>query len=464
MYKQKIFREYDVRGVYGTDYDDSFAELLSKAYVRFLRTKQKDSSQPLVVAVGRDVRPSGNALSKRFIEGLNSSGVDVIDLGVVPTPLVYFSTHHLKIDGAVCITGSHNPAEYNGFKICVYQSTLHGAQIQTLLELCREVEKNPGTTAKRGNISTVDIVEPYLKDVAGRIKLERPVSVVIDGGNGTAGVVAPKLLRLIGCNVTEIFCELDGTFPNHHPDPTVVENLADLQKSVLSTKAELGIAFDGDSDRIGAVDEKTNPIFGDELMVLYSREILKRKPGATIISEVKSSRRLYADIAKNGGNPIMWKTGHSLIKSKMKEEKAELAGEMSGHMFFSDRYYGYDDAVYAAARLVEIVSRTTSSVSSLLSDLPTAVSTPEIRVDCPDEIKFDVVNSVKNYLAKQYSVVDIDGVRVEMPEGWGLLRASNTQPVVVMRFEANSDSALKKIRSIVEAAFDGALKDYVGQQ
>lgn len=461
MHQKKIFREYDVRGVYGTDYNDDFAELLARAYAQYLKDKTKAST--LRVALGRDVRPSGEKLSKRFMQGLTESGINVVDLGVVPTPLVYFSTHHLKVDGAVCITGSHNPAEYNGFKICVGTSTLHGEQIQHLLKICTELEKSKPQAANKGTVVKYDIIAPYTNDVVSRIKLERPVKVVIDSGNGTAGAVAPELLRQLGCKVTELYCELDGSFPNHHPDPTVVENLEDLQEAVVAEHAELGIAFDGDSDRIGAVDEKKNPIFGDQLMVLYAREILTRKPGATIISEVKSSRNLYADIAKRGGRPIMWKTGHSLIKSKMKEEKAELAGEMSGHMFFADRYYGYDDAIYAAARLLEIVSRTKNPVSTLLADLPKCVCTPEIRMDCPDEVKFDVVESVKKELSKVYKTIDTDGVRVETEKGWGLLRASNTQPVVVMRFEAESRKDLEHLQNIVESAFQKALRAATGK-
>lgn len=457
MFKAKIFREYDVRGVYGIDYDDDFAELLARAYARYVSLKHPNKQ--LKLAVGRDVRPSGIDLSKRFIEGLLSSGIDVVDLGIVPTPLVYFSTHHLDIDGAVCITGSHNPSEYNGFKISVGRGTLHGSQIQELLKICQEKESLK-SSAVRGTLEKHELTEPYLRDIISRIKIEKSVKVVLDAGNGTASVIAPKLMRALGCEVVELFCEMDGSFPNHHPDPTVLENLEDLQKAVKKERADFGIAFDGDSDRIGAVDENGRPIFGDELMILYSREILKRKPGATIISEVKSSRRLYADIEKHGGRPIMWKTGHSLIKAKMKEEKAELAGEMSGHMFFSDRYYGYDDAIYAAARLAEIVSRTNHSVSSLLADLPTCVCTPEIRVDCPDEIKFDVVESVKQHLAKSNKVIDVDGVRVETEEGWGLLRASNTQPVAVMRFEARSDAALSELRRLMEDAFKAAMKEY----
>lgn len=460
-YQKKIFREYDIRGVYGKDYTAEFATLLGRSLASYVREHAKPAKGRTTyrIAVGRDARPSGDEIQPRFIEALQNDGFDVIDLGIVPTPLVYFSTFNLDVDGAVSITGSHNPSEYNGFKICVGTSTLHGEHIQVLRQLCEKAERTPTPAAsRRGQLIQQDIIPAYQNEVKSRIKLERKLKVVIDSGNGTASTVAPKLLQDLGCEVIPLFCELDGRFPNHHPDPTVVENLVDLQKAVAEHGADLGIAYDGDSDRIGAVDEKGRPIFGDELLVLYAREILARKPGATIISEVKSSNRLYQDIARHGGRPIMWKTGHSLIKTKMKEEKAELAGEMSGHVFFQDRYYGYDDAIYASARLLEIVSRGSKKLSDLLSDLPPSVSTPEIRVDCDDEIKFDVVRRVRDDLAKRYKTIDIDGVRIETEHGWGLLRASNTQPVVVMRFEAQSEQELSVLRETVENAFEAAKK------
>ena len=460
-FQKKIFREYDIRGVYGDDYTAAFAGDLAHAVAAYFREHMKPANGRSVYrfAVGHDVRPSGELLAPKFIEALVQEGFEVVDIGVVATPLVYFSTFHLDVDGAVSITGSHNPSEYNGFKICFGRSTLHGQQIQELLKFCEGFKKlRPQPAAKMGTVVKTDVIEPYIADLKGRVKLERKVKVVVDAGNATACEIAPRLLRELGCEVIPLFCDVDGTFPNHHPDPTVVENLVDLQKAVEEHKAELGIAYDGDSDRIGAVDETGRPIFGDELLVLFAREILARKPGATIISEVKCSNRLYNDIAKHGGRGIMWKTGHSLIKAKMKEEKAELAGEMSGHMFFADRYYGYDDAIYASLRLLEIISRTRAPMSSLLADLPPAVNTPEIRVDCPDEIKFEVVSRVRAELSKRFKVIDIDGVRIETPAGWGLLRASNTQPVLVMRFEAESEQELASLRNIVELAFKAARK------
>jgi phosphomannomutase/phosphoglucomutase len=460
-FTKKIFREYDIRGVFGTDYDAAFASLLGRAWATYLRENAKPAKgrERFRVAVGRDARPSGTELAPRMIEALNQEGVDVIDIGVVPTPVVYFSTFNLDVDGAVSITGSHNPSEYNGFKIGVGTSTLHGEQIQELFAICQKIsQSHPPASAVKGTTTKQDIVAAYQKDLLGRVKLDRPLTVVVDAGNGAACVTAPKLLEDLGCKIIPLYCDLDGTFPNHHPDPTVIENLKDMQDAVIKHKADIGIAYDGDADRIGAVDEKGRPIFGDELMVLFAREILTRKPGATIISEVKSSHRLYNDIRKHGGNPIMWKTGHSLIKAKMKEAHAELAGEMSGHIFFADRYYGFDDAVYASLRLLEIVAKQRKTISALLADLPPSVSTPEIRIDCEDEIKFEVVNRVKNLLSQRYKAIDIDGVRIETSKGWGLLRASNTQPVVVMRFEAESKEDLASIRKVVEDAFNAEKK------
>lgn len=461
-FSKKIFREYDIRGVYGKDYTTDFAGVLGTAVAMYFleNVKPANGRSKYRFAVGRDVRPSGEELAPRYIKALADQGFEVIDLGVVPTPLVYFSAFNLDVDGAVSITGSHNPSEYNGFKTCVGKGTLHGSTIQDLYAICERVKKDPPKAADvKGGVTKHDIIPAYLEDVKKRVKLSRKLKVVVDAGNATASEIAPKLLSELGCEVIPLFCEVDGSFPNHHPDPTVVENLEDLQKAVAKHKADIGIAYDGDSDRIGAVDEKGRPIFGDELLVLYAREILARKPGATIISEVKSSHRLYNDIKKRGGRGIMWKTGHSLIKSKMKEEHAELAGEMSGHVFFADRYYGYDDAIYASVRLLEIVANQNGPVSGLLADLPPSINTPEIRVDCEDEIKFEVVKSVHKQLAGRFKVIDIDGVRIETPQGWGLLRASNTQPVVVMRFEAESEKDLASIRKTVEDAFETAKKE-----
>ncbi len=463
MYNDVIFREYDIRGVVNKDFDIKFANVLGGAYASllFARYPKPTSRTRYRIALGRDVRPSGEFLWNEFCSALTDAGIDVIDLGQCPTPLAYFSLHHYDVDGAVIITGSHNPSEYNGFKMCVGKDSLHGESIQDLKRLCKNPEPRQGSS--KGSVSKdTHVIPDYIEFVASSFQLKRKTKVVIDAGNACGALVAPKLLKKLGLDVIELFCDVDGTFPNHHPDPTVPENLKDLQDAVLKHKADLGIAFDGDADRIGVVDEKGTILYGDELMVLYSREILSRKPGAKIIGEVKCSQRLYDDIKAHGGIPLMWKTGHSLIKSKLKIENAALAGEMSGHMFFADRYFGYDDALYAAVRLLEILDHNPKNpLSTLLADLPKAFNTPEIRVDCPDELKFDIVRSVKENIERnypQYKMVDIDGLRIEATWGWGLLRASNTQPVVVMRFEGQTQEQLKKLQDLVTSEFSKALQ------
>jgi phosphomannomutase/phosphoglucomutase len=346
------------------------------------------------------------------------------------------------------ITGSHNPSEYNGFKVVSGASTIHGEEIQKL----REMTEKGDFTSGQGSENAVDMITPYVDEISSQFDFKRRINVVLDGGNGTAGPTVHRILERLNVDATELFFEMDGRFPNHHPDPTVPKNLTALIETVKRKGADLGIAFDGDTDRIGAVDDRGEIVWGDHLMIIYAREILTRKPGATFIGEVKCSQILYDDIRKRGGNAIMWKTGHSLIKAKMKEEKAELAGEMSGHIFFSDRYYGYDDAIYAACRLMEIVANSGQPLSAQLADLPKTVTTPEIRVDTPDETKFDVVKRVTERFRKSHDVVDIDGVRILFPEGWGLIRASNTQPALVMRFEAPNETLLNEYRQEVEEA------------
>ncbi len=449
-----IFREYDIRGIAGRDLSADFAHLLGLTYAKYIaqRTPVAGRSR-LTVAVGRDCRLTGESYTGALIEGLTQGGLDVVRLGVCPTPLTYFSVFHLDLDGGIMVTGSHNPADYNGFKICVGRDTIHGAQIQDLRAI---MENGPAPAAAAGAVSDYEIIPAYQEHLLKNARGILPKKIVLDAGNGTASTVAPDLFRRLGAEVIPLFCELDGRFPNHHPDPTVPENLKDLVACVLREKADFGVAFDGDSDRIGLVDDAGKILFGDELMVILSRDILKSLPGATIISEVKSSHRLYQDIADKGGNPIMWKTGHSLIKSKMKETKAALAGEMSGHIFFSDRYFGFDDAIYAALRIYEIASQFKGPVSSMISDLPPSFSTPEIRVDCEEELKFKLVEETKRRLAPGHKINDIDGVRVDFGDGWGLVRASNTQPVLVLRFEAPSQHRLDEIRQIVESALTAA--------
>ncbi|MGA2113343.1 MAG: phosphomannomutase/phosphoglucomutase [Bryobacteraceae bacterium] len=436
-----IFREYDIRGVADRELTDDGIEQLGRAVGTYLQRQSGPRA-----AVGRDTRLSSPRLRDALAAGLKASGCHVTDIGVVPTPALYYAVVHLPADGGVMITGSHNPPEFNGFKTVCGASTIHGAAIQ---ELRRMIETGDLLGCPGSEIAA-DVVTPYVAEVAAQFQFPRKIRVVFDAGNGTGGPAMHRILERLNVEPIEMFFEMDGRFPNHHPDPTVTANLEALIAKVRETGADLGIAFDGDADRIGAVDERGSILYGDQLMVLYGREILTRKPGATFIGEVKCSQLMYDDLAARGGKPIMWKTGHSLIKAKMKETHAELAGEMSGHMFFADRYYGYDDALYAACRLMEIVARSDRPLSTLLDDLPKTVTTPEIRFDCPDEIKFDVVARVAAELRARHKTVDVDGVRVIFAHGWGLVRASNTQPVLVMRFEATSPELLAEYRGEVE--------------
>lgn len=443
-----IFREYDIRGLAEKDFDRDFAALLGKVHGTVVRDRGGRR-----VAVGRDCRETSDSYAEAAIDGLRSAGLQVYDIGVCPTPLLYFSLFHLDLDGGIQITASHNPSEYNGFKVCVGKETLHGARIQ---ELKNKMQSNNFNEQPGGRVESYAITPPYeerlLRDVSS---LARPLRVVVDAGSGVAGPVAPPIFRRLGCAVWEIACTPDASFPVHHPDPTVPENLRDLIQKVKEERADLGIAYDGDGDRIGVVDEKGNILWGDELLVLFSREVLKRNPNAVIISEVKCSQRLFDEISRLGGRPIMWKAGHSLLKAKMRETGALLAGEMSGHMFFADRYYGFDDAIYASLRLLDLLARETRPLSALLAGLPKSVSTPEIRVDCPDDQKFQIAERAKEFFRKHFPIIDVDGVRVQFPEGWGLIRASNTQPALVLRFEAKSPERLKEYRDIVE----GKLKE-----
>jgi phosphomannomutase / phosphoglucomutase len=446
MLKPTIFREYDIRGIADLDRDDAElnsagVELLGQAFGTYL---QRHAGRK--ITLGRDTRLSSPRLRDALMRGLKTSGCDVTDLGVVPTPVLYYSVFHLKADGAVMITGSHNPAEFNGFKSVCGAHTLHGEGIQELRRMMETGDLDRG----EGSETLADCVTPYVEELAAQFHFPRRIKVVFDAGNGTGGPVMHRILERLNADAVEMFFEMDGRFPNHHPDPTVPANLAALIAKVRETGAELGIAFDGDTDRIGAVDENGTVVYGDQLMIVYAREILTRKPGATFIGEVKCSQAMYDDLAARGGNPIMWKTGHSLIKAKMQETHAELAGEMSGHMFFADRYYGFDDALYAACRLMEIVALSGHPLSYQLADLPKTVTTPEIRFDCPDEMKFDVVRRCAEELRARYKTIDVDGVRVIFPHGWGLVRASNTQPVLVMRFEASTPELLQLYRGEME--------------
>jgi phosphomannomutase/phosphoglucomutase len=442
MLKPTIFREYDIRGAADAELLSEDVTALGQAIGTYLRRHGGPH-----LCLGRDTRLSSTRLRDALMRGLTASGCHVTDIGVQPTPLLYYGTVHAKTDGGVMITGSHNPPEFNGFKTVLGAGTIHGEAIQEIRRMIETGDVDRG----EGSEVAADVVTPYVEEVAAQFGFPRRIRVVVDAGNGVGGPVAHRLLARLNVDVVEMFFEMDGRFPNHHPDPTVPRYLEALIARVLEEKADLGIAFDGDADRIGAVDERGSILWGDQLMILYAREILARRPGATLIGEVKCSQLMYDDIAAHGGHPIMWKTGHSLIKAKMKETHAALAGEMSGHMFFADRYHGYDDAIYAACRLIEIVANSGRPLSTHLADLPHTVTTPEIRVDCPDEIKFDVVRRAAAELRSGYKTVDVDGVRVLFQEGWGLVRASNTQPVLVMRFEAGTPELLAQYRREVES-------------
>jgi len=441
----KIFREYDIRGIVGQDLDETVVEILGRAMgTFFLGRGQKD------VAVGQDCRLSSPGFGRALIRGLLATGCDVADLGVVPTPLLYFSVFFKKKEAGVMITGSHNPPEHNGFKMMSGEDTLYGKTIQALYEIVRKGVFPRGD----GRVASLDLVSEYQDNVARNVRFFRPVKVVIDAGNGTGGTVAVPLLRKMGADVVDIFCEPDGRFPNHHPDPTLPEAMEKLIAKVRETGAELGIGYDGDADRIGVVDDEGRILWGDQLLILFARDILPARPGAAVISEVKASKVLYEEIERLGGRPIMWRTGHSLIKQKIKEEKAPLAGEMSGHIFFADRWFGFDDAIYASARLLELLSRSEKKLSAMMADLPKTYSTPEIRIYASDEVKFKIVDEVRCELAARYPVIDIDGVRAIFPKGWGLVRASNTQAVIVLRFEADTEADLaaiqKEVRGVLQ--------------
>ncbi|ABS24384.1 phosphomannomutase/phosphoglucomutase [Anaeromyxobacter sp. Fw109-5] len=436
-----IFREYDIRGLVDQDLTEHAVHLVGKA----LGTRIREAGGRKA-AVGRDARLSGERFRDAMVSALTSTGIDVLDLGVVPTPLTYFAAHTAGVDGICMITGSHNPPEYNGLKVGLGAATFHGEEIQALRRLAESGRFASGS----GTVSPYDVITPYRKYVRENLRLGgRKLKVVVDAGNGTGGVIAVPILEALGVEVVPLFIDMDGRFPNHHPDPTVEKNLEHLKAKVLETKADLGIAYDGDADRVGAVDERGRVLWGDQIMILFSRALLAEEPGAAIVGEVKCSMSLYDDIAKRGGRAIMWKAGHSLIKAKMKEERALLAGEMSGHIFFAHRWFGFDDGIYSSARLVELLSRTDAPLSALLADVPRTESTPELRVDCPEDKKFEVVRRAQEFFAARYEAVTVDGVRVVFPDGWGLVRASNTQPLLVLRFEARTKERLDEIEALV---------------
>lgn len=445
---QTIFRQYDVRGIVGTDLTEEVAYGLGRGYAAYLAMNGITGA----VAIGRDNRPSGDALRDALVRGLTECGVDVVDVGVVPTPLLYWTLHHEPVVGGIQITGSHNPPEYNGFKMCVGTGSLHGEEIQVLYRLIVGGVFPSGT----GAVRHVPVIDRYVTDIAARVgRITRSgdatLKVVYDCGNGAAALVAPQLMTALGIDGIGLFTESDGTFPNHHPDPTVPENLEDCIRAVKASGAEIGVAFDGDADRIGVVDRDGRIIWGDHILILYARDVLARTgAGQPIIFDVKCSQALMDGIEKAGGVPVMWKTGHSLIKDKMKEMHAPIAGEMSGHMFFTESFYGHDDALYAAARLLRIIADSGKRIDELLATVPPFVSTPELRIETDEASKFAIVARAAEHFKATYDVIEVDGVRVLFGDGWGLLRASNTQPVIVARFEASSAERLAEIRSVME--------------
>lgn len=444
--KPYIFREYDIRGIVAEDFTGEVPYLIGRAYATALRRRHSGATG-LTVAVGRDNRPSSPGLAEGIIRGIRAAGVNVVDVGTVPTPVLYFATIHYKTDGGLQITGSHNPPEYNGFKMTMGGRALYGDAIQGLRTLIETGDFESGA----GEVEGRDVIPAYIEDTTRRFKLARPVKVVVDCGNGTGSLVAVQVLEGIGADVIPLYCESDGTFPNHHPDPTVDEYIQDMIARVREEKADLGIAFDGDADRLGAVDEHGNVVRGDLLLLLFGLDVLERRgPGQLLIFDVKCSQAVPEVYEAHGGRALMWKTGHSLIKEKMKETGAPVAGELSGHICFGDDFYGYDDAVYGACRLIDLVARADKPLSGLVAEFPAYVSTPEIRIDVPESEKFDIVKHAVEEFGRDHEVIAVDGARVLFEGGWGLLRASNTQPVLVLRFEARTPERLEEIRRIME--------------
>ncbi len=436
-----IFREYDIRGLVGSDLDDRTVDLIARAFGTWLRRRGVSCA-----VVGGDCRISSSRFRELVAAGLNATGIDVVDLGMVTTPLTYFAMYHLEIGAGVMITGSHNPREFNGLKLCADKTSVYGAQIQEI----RAIAESGDFLSGRGGKRALDIAPDYIDRIVADCRVPRDcgIKVVVDAGNGTGGITAVPLLERLGCKVIRLYCDPDGNFPNHHPDPTVIENLAELQRAVVAHGADVGFGFDGDADRIGVVTEDGAVVFGDMVLLTLALSLLRELPGAEIVSEVKGSHLLYSEIARAGGRGVMWKVGHSLIKARMAETDVPLGGEISGHMFFKYRWYGFDDAVYAATRYLEVLCASGGPASALLAGVPRTFATPELRLDCPDEIKVAVVDELtRHYIDAGHDVVTIDGARVSFGGGWGLVRPSNTQPVLVLRFEADSAESLETIRN-----------------
>ena len=440
-----IFRAYDVRGIVGDDLDADGAGEVGRAFGSVI----VDAGGERVV-MGRDGRLTGPEMSAAFAEGVRAAGCSVVDVGVVPTPVVYFGLHHLDVDGGAMVTASHNPAEYNGFKLCLGTRSMHGEAIK---DLHRMIERE-GYSSGSGRLEKTEIVDPYVDMITERVRLERSLRIGLDAGNGVAGPLALRLYEALGCEVIPLYCDIDGSFPNHHPDPTLPEAVVDLQRAVVEGGLDLGIGLDGDGDRVGLIDEGGNIVWGDRLTILLARDLLQRNPGAKVVYDVKCSRLLPEDVERHGGEPIMWKTGHSLVKEKMWQEEALLGGEMSGHLFFGENFFGHDDALYAGAKLMQIATLESRPFSELLSDLPPMFSTPEIRRPSTEDKKFVVCERLREALVEEYDVIELDGVRVEFVDGWGLARASNTGPIIVLRFEARTADRLREIQSLVEGKLE----------
>ncbi len=444
MINETMFREYDIRGLADAELTDPVVERIAMAIAAIYVREGRET-----VAVGMDGRPSSPRIKDLLCRTLARFGLHVTDLGLVPSPVVYYAAFRHDLGGAVVVTASHNPSEYNGLKVMLGTAALYGDQVR---EICRLAIHGPFAPEKPGRVASLDILEEYLKYIEGNVSLQRRLRVVVDAGNGTGGLTAPELYRRLGADVVPLFCDVDGRFPNHHPDPTVAKNLQHLIAKVRASGADLGIGLDGDADRIGVVDHLGRILWGDQLLLIFAKDILRAHPGATIISEVKASEVFYSEVRRLGGNPIMWKAGHSLIKKKLFEINALAAGEVSGHVFFHDKWFGFDDAVYAGARLLEILAAGQASLSELFDEIPQVFNTPEIRVDCGDAVKFRVVEAVRDHFRARLPVIDIDGARIQFPRGWALVRASNTQPSLVVRYEADAQAELERIQAEVDAA------------
>lgn len=443
MIKADVFRQYDIRGIVNEELNEESYYLIGKGFGTFLRAKNLKS-----IVIGGDARHSTPGFMDAFIRGAMETGCDIYNIGIVATPVLYFAIWKLAKDAGAMVTASHNPSQYNGCKLNLGLGSVYAQELQDVLGIIQKGDFATGN-GEHFHYSTMD--SEYMDYIVASIKMERPVKVIVDGGNGMGGPYLPEILRRLGCEVIEMYCEPDGDFPNHHPDPTVEKNMVDLSRAVVAAEYELGIGLDGDSDRIGVVDEKGKMLFGDQILNILARDYLKANPGKKVIADVKCSKNLFDDIKKHGGIPIMYKTGHANIKMYMKEVGVQFAGEMSGHVFLGDRYLGFDDAIYVSCRFIEIASKTSAPVSSYLADQPKMFNTPELHTPCADDRKFQLVAKVcEEFKAESYDVNDIDGARITFPDGWGLIRASNTTPVLVTRYEAISEARMKEIQSLVE--------------